>query len=182
MEKKLSNLLLTALAFTTFFTARSSPTAAQTVLIEEAFNDNETFGWSVGVANQVTPNSCLTAGNQFTPPGSIEACNPTNPDPQGEGVLRITTSNFGQAAFGIYDFTIPSGSGLVITFDYFSYGGTEIGNPPSTADGVTFFLFNGETTNPQPGAFGGSLGYAQRTGGGNPPGLTNGYVGVGLDE
>jgi uncharacterized repeat protein (TIGR01451 family) len=160
----------------------SSPVAAQTVLVEEEFDDNTTFGWSVGVANPQTPNPCLTAGDPFTPAGSIQACNPTSPDVQGEGALRITTNEEGQSAFAFYDFTIPSGSGLVITFDYFSYGGAEIGNPPSTADGVTFFLFNGETTNPQPGAFGGSLGYAQRTGGGNPPGLTNGYVGVGLDE
>jgi uncharacterized repeat protein (TIGR01451 family) len=186
MENKLSNLLIAALAFTTFFTARSSPTAAQTTLVEEGFDDNTTFGWSVGVANPQTPNPCLTAGNEFTPDGSIGACNLIDPDfqpnVQGEGALRITTNETGQSSFGIYDFTIPSRSGLVITFDYFSYGGTEIGNPPSTADGVTFFLFSGETTNPQPGAFGGSLGYAQRTGGGNPPGLTNGYVGVGLDE
>jgi uncharacterized repeat protein (TIGR01451 family) len=182
MENKLSNLLLTALAFTTFFTARSSPTAAQTTLVEEGFDDNTTVGWSVDVANPQTPNPCLTAGDLFTLAGSIGACDPADPDVQGEGALRITTSNFGQAAFGIYNFTIPSGSGLVITFDYFAYGGTAIGNPPSAADGVTFFLFSGETTNPQPGAFGGSLGYAQRTGGGNPPGLTNGYVGVGLDE
>ncbi len=159
-----------------------SPVAAQTTLVEEEFDDNETFGWSVGVANSNTPFPCLTAGDEFTPLGSIGACNPAQPDVQGEGALRITTSNFGQSAFAFYDFTIPSGSGLVITFDYFSYGGTEIGNPPSTADGVTFFLFSGETTNPQPGAFGGSLGYAQRTGGGDPAGLTNGYVGVGLDE
>jgi len=160
----------------------SSPVAAQTTLVEETFSDIETFGWSVGVANPETSPPCLTAGNEFTPVGSIGACDPTAPDVPGQGALRITTSNTGQSAFAFYDYDIPSGQGLVITFDYFSYGGQETGNPPSEGDGITFFLFNGQETNPSPGAFGGSLGYAQRTDVANRPGLTQGYVGVGLDE
>jgi uncharacterized repeat protein (TIGR01451 family) len=182
MEKKLGTLLVTGFAFTTFFTTRSSPVAAQTVVVEEGFNNNATLGWSVGVANPETDQPCLTAGNEFTPPGSIQACNLIQPDVPGQGALRITTNERGQSAFLFYDYALPSAQGIVITFDYFSYGGRATGNPPSEGDGIAFFLFNAEETNPNPGAFGGSLGYAQRTDVVNRPGLTQGYVGVGLDE
>ncbi|NEQ23896.1 MAG: DUF11 domain-containing protein [Microcoleus sp. SIO2G3] len=168
---------------TTFCTARSSPVAAQTTLVEETFSDIETFGWSVGVANPETSPPCLTAGNEFTPPGSIRACNLTNSDVPALGVLRITTNNTGQSAFLFYDYALPSSQGIVITFDYFSYGGQPAGNPPSEGDGLAFFLFNAEETDPLPGAFGGSLGYAQRTDVANGnDGVTQGYVGVGLNE
>jgi uncharacterized repeat protein (TIGR01451 family) len=164
--------------------AMGSPVIAQTTIVDETFRNSSTFGWRVG--NQ-SPGAkldpCLTAGNATTPANSIQPCGDTV-DPNGAGVLRLTTAQQDQATFAFYDFPIPSELGLEITFNYFSYGGAVVGNPPSNGDGVTFFLFDGNTPNAQaqPGAFGGSLGYAQKQDPGAIPGLVNGYLGVGLDE
>ena len=67
---------------------------------------------------------------------------------------------------------LPTGRGLVITFDYGAWGGTG-------ADGTSFFLFDGATPTFNVGANGGSLGYAQKSG---VNGLSGGYLGLGLDE
>lgn len=62
---------------------------------------------------------------------------------------------------------------IVLTFDYFAYGGTG-------ADGLSVVLSDASTT-PAPGGYGGSLGYAQT----NTPvtsGFNGGWLGIGLDE
>lgn len=62
-------------------------------------------------------------------------------------------------------------------------GGSSLVTP---ADGVSFFLVNGDVSLTKPGAFGGSLGYAQKLPDDNPArpfvdGVDGGYLGVGLD-
>jgi len=61
-----------------------------------------------------------------------------------------------------------------VQFEYFTYGG-------SGADGIAFFLYDASVDPFNIGAFGGSLGYAQRI---NPTeaGLSKGFVAIGLDE
>ena len=93
-------------------------------------------------------------------------------DPADDGWLRLTDNNYNQAGYAYYDMPIPTGRGLVITFDYAAWGGTG-------ADGLSFFLFDGATTQFNVGGYGGSLGYAQRSG---IKGLSNGYLGLGVDE
>jgi len=73
-----------------------------------------------------------------------------------------------------------------VTFDVWQYGGNPNYGPP--ADGVSFFLTDGEADLTHPGAFGGSLGYAKKQPTPNiyptPPfidGVAHGYLGVGLD-
>lgn len=177
--------LLSPLISTTFFLLSLTGTrvdAQTTTILEEQFRDNTSFGWTAG-AGLNSPKACLTAGNVITPTtgDSIPPCNPNAPidplEPLPQGALRLTSNATNQSAFVFYNFPIPATNGLVIEFNYFSYGGTG-------ADGLTFFLFDGDTINPDPGAFGGSLGYAQRIDNlGNPvPGLKAGYLGVGLDE
>ena len=95
-----------------------------------------------------------------------------NADPAGNGWLRLTDNTTYKAGYAYYNTPIPTGRGLVVTFDYGAWGGTG-------ADGLTFFLFDGATTTFNVGASGGSLGYAQKTG---VKGLSNGYLGLGLDE
>lgn len=93
-------------------------------------------------------------------------------DPVGDGWLRLTNNDFSQAGYAYYDTPIPTGRGLVVTFDYAAWGGTG-------ADGLSFFLFDGATPLFKVGASGGSLGYAQKSG---VTGLSGGYLGLGLDE
>jgi len=160
----------------------NSPVAAQVTLVEEEFRDSTAFGWLSG-AGLNSRAACLTAGNASTPTnGSIPACSQGVPDVQGQGALRLTGAESNQSAFAFYNFPIPATFGLDITFNYFSYGGIEAGNPSSQADGLTFFIFDGDTISPQPGAFGGSLGYAQGNAAIGTSGLTRGFFGVGLDE
>lgn len=154
--------------------ASSSPANAQVTVVREEFRDSTAFGWTIG--GSFIP--CLTAIGPSVP-GSIPNCEATA-DVPGTGVLRLTNTAQDQTGFAFYDYAIPANQGLIITFDYFAYGG---GGAPSGADGTAFFLLDGNTTAPIVGAEGGALGYAQQvTTDTNRNGLTNAYIGVGLDE
>jgi hypothetical protein len=112
--------------------------------------------------NLILSNNVILTGN-----GTI--------DPVGDGWLRLTSNEYNQTGYAYYDKPIPTNRGLVIEFDYTTWG-----RKGSTGgDGFSFFLFDGATTNFNPGGYGGSLGYAQRCG---IVGLSNGYVGIGFDE
>lgn len=186
-----------------------SPAAAQVVLFDETFANPQVsipanFDFGIGQPPIGSPPSdppCLTSAAPIAnPPLSgrgegIPACRtdttspagPFTPDPPGSGTLRLTPSKENQAAFVLFNSPpspgnpqggIPSANGLVITFDFFTYNGTG-------ADGISFFLIDaaiGRTANPVAGAFGGSLGYANRDSPNNLPGVVGGYVGVGFDE
>lgn len=91
------------------------------------------------------------------------------------GVLRLTSNQLNQRGHVYLDIPFPSTYGLKAEFEYFSYGG--IG--PFYADGLTVFLFDGDTQGFNAGGFGGSLGYAPRN---QEIGLSNGYLGIGFDE
>jgi len=91
------------------------------------------------------------------------------------GVLRLTSNQLNQRGHVYLDIPFPSTYGLKAEFEYFSYGGMG----PFYADGLTIFLFDGDTQVFNAGGFGGSLGYAPRN---QEPGLSNGYLGIGFDE
>ncbi len=95
-----------------------------------------------------------------------------SPDPVGSGWLRLTDLGINEASSAYYDCAIPTARGLVIEFDYATWGG-------NGADGLSFFLFDGSTPSFNVGADGGSLGYAQKTG---INGMSGGYLGLGIDE
>jgi Ca2+-binding RTX toxin-like protein len=97
-------------------------------------------------------------------------------DPEGEGALRLTGALGNQAAFVLYNNPVPTSQGLTITFELYAYGG----NTDPRADGVSFFLLDGTASPRLAGAFGGSLGYAQKEG--IAPGIEGGYIGIGFDE
>ena len=147
-------------------------------------------------ASQDTSN---TVGNNQTATNLIPGCAPglsglpATGDTSGAGALRLTSNRKGYIADGrtldgqgergsfIINSAFPRADGLVVEFDFFIYNGdTNTGGNPS-ADGLSFFLLDGSTPAPTPGAFGGSLGYAQATQGGVQNGASNGFIGIGFD-
>jgi Ca2+-binding RTX toxin-like protein len=153
------------------------------LILEEDFRGSDvTSGpwiYGVGQSNSTTPAEPFLTARSGTAPSDGGIPGGGIPlDPSGQGALRLTNNDFDQAAFVIYDIPIKSNAGLSITFQFFAYDGVSnvAGNG---ADGTSFFLIDGNESPQVGGAFGGSLGYAQRTG---IAGLAGGYVGVGFDE
>lgn len=138
--------------------------------------------------------ACLTGAPEGSPPhgdhglGGCEASEhgPVPPlDAAPHGYLRLTDAGSDRTAAVLYNHALPSSQGLDVTFDAWQYGST---TPNAPADGISFFLTNGEGSLTVPGQFGGSLGYAQKQthqhdGTLTPvePGVDDGYLGVGLD-
>lgn len=124
------------------------------VTLTSSFKNSTESGWTL------TGDAHLTSG--------IE-------DPPGNGWLRLTDNRNNQASFVYYNNPFPLGSGFRVIFNY-AFWGNGNGSP---ADGITFALFDASVTAPHAGAFGGSLGYAQKT---NIPGVPSGVLGIGLDS
>jgi hypothetical protein len=97
----------------------------------------------------------------------------TNEKNGTDGWLRLTPNSTYQAGYAYYNTPIATGRGLVVTFDYGAWGGNW--RRRSHFFSVRWYA----TTAFNVGASGGSLGYAQKTG---VKGLSNGYLGLGLDE
>jgi len=109
--------------------------------------------------------------------GSAYLTASTGVDPVGSGWLRLTDPGNNEAGFAFLDSPFDVSQGAVIQFDYATWGGTG-------ADGYSIYLFDGtyNSSSFSVGASGGSLGYAQKTVVPVNPGLTGGYIGVGIDE
>jgi autotransporter-associated beta strand protein len=96
----------------------------------------------------------------------------TGVDSPGNGWLRLTDTGGNQATYAYLDTAFSAaGATVYASFEYATWGG-------NGADGIAFFLFDGNTTF-QVGAPGGSLGYANRNA---EAGMAGGYIGVGIDE
>ena len=93
-------------------------------------------------------------------------------DSPGDGWLRLTENENNEADFAYYDTAFSSAEGVYIEMAYSIWGG-------SGADGLVVALFDGSVDSPTAGGYGGSLGYAQRTG---VDGLSKAVFGIGLDE
>lgn len=131
----------------------------------ESFKNGAAPGITFGGA----PAAFLTAAKGTAPNGG-------SIDPQGDGYLRLTNNSKDQKGYVISNVEFPSTNGLTVAFEYYIYGGTG-------ADGISLFLFDATADPFVIGGFGGSLGYAQITTT-NPisPGVSKGYLGIGIDE
>lgn len=154
-------------------------------LVTDTFTGDDVIdrNWITGVGTPVVGSPApqqpfLTARNTVTASlGGIQGSPTGALDAVGNGALRLTNNIADQAAFVLYNRPISSTDGLTITFELYAYGGS---TNPDRADGLSFFLLDGSASPTTAGAFGGSLGYAQKNG--IAPGLAGGYLGVGFDE
>lgn len=113
-------------------------------------------------------------------------------DPVGAGWLRLTPDETSRKGFAYINTPMPSNLGVLVDVEYKSW--RRVADSYNGADGITVFLFDadyGPANDPNStqlfkmGAYGGSLGYANFNTVGssyNGPGLSGGYIGVGLDE
>jgi type IV pilus assembly protein PilY1 len=134
----------------------------------------------------------------------------TLPDPSGQGALRFTNGSpggFNQNGAIISALPYSTANGLNITFATISYRGNSgtisssgnnntLGDPgfglpigaADGADGMSFFLLNGQKPDGTPatptgaGSFGGSLGYSCSNSNPGYTGIPSGYLGLGIDE
>ncbi|MGV8879794.1 MAG: gliding motility-associated C-terminal domain-containing protein [Sphingobacteriaceae bacterium] len=141
--------------------------------VQAQFPYQESFRKSVapGIRFGGFPTAFLTGGaGPITGPGLGYN------DPVGEGYLRLTNNALNQKGFIYSESVFPSTYGLRVEFEYYTYGGTG-------ADGLTFFLFDATASPFNIGGFGGSLGYSPiSTTSPVSPGISKGYIGIGLDE
>ncbi|MGJ3242155.1 MAG: autotransporter-associated beta strand repeat-containing protein [Opitutales bacterium] len=147
------------------------PAVAQGQLVyAEGFTNETAPGWAFSQGN-TSPGPRLTA-NATPDANDPESGAPTIDNP-GNGWLRLATTTGNQSNAVAFDTSFAGdGADITIGFDFAFWKPT--GSP---ADGITAFLW--DAAQPfSPGAFGGSLGYANRTG---VDGLGGGYVGAGLD-
>jgi MSHA biogenesis protein MshQ len=105
-----------------------------------------------------------------------------NPRIVNSGRLQLTDNSGGVSTVANVPSTFPAaGNLIVVEFKHYAYHGTG-------ADGIALTLSD-STKMPTPGAFGGSLGYAQKsnpgsdcTTSGGCPGFNGGWVGIAIDE
>ncbi|MEH1167745.1 putative Ig domain-containing protein [Micromonospora sp. CPCC 205539] len=155
--------------------------AAGTVLFNQPFHNNTPDGLGSVVLPALpagalgTNVACLTAsGNTST--GAPRSC-ASQTDAPGSGKLRLTDATTSKAG-GLFGATsVPTASGLDMTFNLYQYGTGTFG-----ADGMTLVLAAVDPASPTApatiGQSGGGLGYAGTR---NLPGLANGYLGIGFD-
>ncbi|MCG5468068.1 fibronectin type III domain-containing protein [Micromonospora sp. LAH09] len=156
--------------------------AAGSVLFDQPFRNNTANGIGAvavpGVPGILASNAaCLSAaGNSTT--GPLFSCL-TSTDPQGSGKLRLTPATITRQGGVVGAVSVPTSQGLHVTFNTYQYGGINPG-----ADGLAFVLAAVDPANPRPpstlGQPGGSLGYSAAFNGASA-GLSNGYLGIGLD-
>ena len=119
--------------------------------------------------------ACLTGMPADQADSGFAACD--TPEGQGPepghvpGYLQLTDARYRTTGGILYDKALEPKGDIEITFAQYQYGGTG-------ADGISFFLIDGEANPTDVGAYGGSLGYAQHE---DIPGIEGGYLGLGLD-
>lgn len=151
----------------------ASAGASHGAIINQPMTGTTAPGWVFGGTQGLPP-------TVVSHPAILTAGAPVN-DGNGNGWLRLTDTTNDEAGYAYYSATpFDMSQGIIIQFDYATWGGTG-------ADGYSVYLFDAAQLGSfNIGASGGSLGYAQKliSGGApaNVPGISGGYVGIGVDE
>ena len=109
--------------------------------------------------------------------GSARLTAASSIDADGQGYLRLTDNIVNQVGYVYAKDAFPSHYGLTVMFEFYTYKADAGSN--NQADGISFFLFDATVNSFRPGGVGGSLGYSQYW---NTPGMSKGYIGIGIDE
>lgn len=141
--------------------------------IEADFTCSEQPGWTLADFACLTADG-YTARSRTDSKYNGETCikEPDKPEPDCQGWLRLTDATNSKRGYAIYNKAFSSQDNVIVEFEYAIYGG-------SGADGITFFLIDGKTERPEIGSWGGCLAYSRYNW---DEGITNGYVGIGIDE
>ncbi|WP_329426066.1 putative Ig domain-containing protein [Streptosporangium sp. NBC_01495] len=179
-RRTLAQLLVLALAAGTLDApAPMAASAAGTIVFDQPFHNNTANGDGAVVLPALptgqsgTNMACLTAsGNPST--GALHSCAGSLDSP-GSGKLRLTDAVTTKVGGVLGAVSVPTSSGLDVTFNTYQYGGT-------AADGMTFVLAAvNPATSVSPaniGESGGALGYSAFS---SNAGLAYGYLGIGFD-
>src|SRR5690606_37196209 len=140
----------------------------------EDFTNSTAAGWNF-YAEGAGPGPRLTSG--ASPTSSDPEFGNTYIDASGQGWLRLTSADdTNQANAAYFDTPIPSaGNRVSISFNANLWAGNNYDG--TGADGLVFFLYDASAEF-SPGAYGGSLGYANGHG---LEDLGRGYMGVSQD-
>ncbi len=144
------------------------------------------FSYSEDFKNATAPGWNFYSSGTGPGPRLTSGAAPTSGDPEwgntfidasGQGWLRLTSATVNNQATAVYfDTPIPSaGNEVKISFNATMWGGNNYDN--TGADGLVFFLYDASQSF-APGAYGGSIGYAN---GHDLPGLGGGFVGIAFD-
>ena len=172
----LAGTAMGAAALTLAGVGSASAADPQTVFVNEGFTGSTVpaGGYLKPAAPNGTNAACLTAGTS-TSASPLPGCDLTPPDADGSGALRLTAALNGQVGGVGSTQSVPISKGLDAVFTSYQYGG-------NGADGISFYLAATDPYDPHVpanlGQLGGSLGYSAL---GAQPGLSNGYLGLGLD-
>ncbi|WP_207892980.1 DUF6701 domain-containing protein [Shewanella frigidimarina] len=154
------------------------------VVDEDTFRDNDRkHRWEnysfVAFEKKVDTLTCFTDDFNRTDVGddwALKVLGSSLPPSIKEGRLRFTSASGNQATSSTYQRLFPAANNLVeLEFDYYAWSSLS----GTGADGIAIILSDASIT-PQPGSFGGALGYAQRNNG--TPGFAGGWLGIALDE
>jgi len=129
------------------------------IVFNESFRGNGATGWVFG----------------GSPTSTVPYLTANTVDSNGTGWLRLTENVTNQSTYALLDSSIFSVNAQIqIEMEYAFWNGTG-------ADGISFFLIDAATNEAtfQPGSYGGSMGYAQRTGESGMPGA---YLGFAFDN
>ncbi|HSZ31086.1 MAG TPA: hypothetical protein VK784_15190, partial [Pseudonocardiaceae bacterium] len=176
-------LAITLLAGVDVVAAGVSPANASTgtVLFNQPFSDNTVDGTAGSLSLPTSPtgtnSACLTAAGNATA-NPLASCS-TATDSQGSGKLRLTPDSTTQEGGVFASTSVPTSQGLDVSFNSYQYGG-------NGADGIAFVLAAVNPADPQTpaaiGQSGGALGYSAKASAPPAlPGLSYGYMGIGID-